>query len=86
MLDFTAAPVFRARVLDREQRLRRDRPARRATLTSAANLPKRGATVGVNPVSNVTYVMLGSLTINSGGSLTVAPGVVIKPVAGYRSS
>ncbi|MBI1799352.1 MAG: hypothetical protein HYR73_06660, partial [Candidatus Eisenbacteria bacterium] len=53
---------------------------RGGTLNTTATLTKRGATVGVNPISNVTYVLLNSLTINSPGSLTISPGVVIKPL------
>lgn len=83
VLDFTAAPVFSSLVFSTANNGYDAIGLRGATLTSAANLPKRGATVGANPVSNVTYVLLGSLTINSGGSLTVSPGVVIKPVSGY---
>ncbi len=83
VLDFTAAPSFSSLVFSTANNGYDAIGLRGATLTSAASLPKRGATVGVNPVTNVTYVLLGSLTINSGGSLTVSPGVVIKPVAAY---
>jgi hypothetical protein len=50
------------------------------TLTANANLIQRNFT----NVSNITYVLLGSLTIPSGRTLTVQPGVVIKPVGAYQ--
>lgn len=83
VLDFTAAPVFSSLVFSTANNGYDAIGLRGATLTSAATLPKRGATVGANPVANVTYVMLGWLTINAGGSLTVNPGVVIKPTGAY---
>jgi hypothetical protein len=81
VLDFTAAPVFSSLVFSSANNGYDAFGLRGSTLTSGVNatLPKRGATVGLNPVTNVTYVLLGSLTINAGASLTVNPGVVIKP-------
>ncbi|MCC6649690.1 MAG: T9SS type A sorting domain-containing protein, partial [Candidatus Eisenbacteria bacterium] len=83
VLDFTAAPVFSSLVFSTANNGYDAMGLRGATLTTPAVLPQRGATVGVNPVSNVTYVLFGGVTINAGGSLTVNPGVVIKPVGGY---
>jgi hypothetical protein len=85
VLDFTAAPVFSSLVFSTANNGYDAFGLRGATLTTgqSATLPKRGATVGANPVPNVTYVLLGSLTINTGASLTINPGVVIKPSAGY---
>ncbi|MBI5710892.1 MAG: hypothetical protein HZC42_11400 [Candidatus Eisenbacteria bacterium] len=83
VLDFTAAPVLSSLVFSSANNGYDAFGLRGGTITSATVLPKRGATVGINPISNVTYVLLGSLAINSPGSLTIDPGVVIKPVAGY---
>ncbi len=83
VLDFTAAPVFSSLVFSSANNGYDAFGLRGGTLTSNATLPKRGATVGANPINNVTYVLLGSLTVNPGVSLTINPGVVIKPVAGY---
>jgi len=52
------------------------------SLATTATLPKRAATFGVNAISNVTYLMISTITINSPGSLTINPGVVIKPLGG----
>jgi len=82
VLDFTAAPVFSSLVFSSANNGYDAFGLRGGTLTGATSLPKRGATVGINPVSNVTYVLLSSLTINVGASLTVSPGVVIKPLGG----
>lgn len=84
VLDFTATPVFSSLVFSSANNGYDAIGLRGATLTSgtSATLPRRGATVGVNPVTNVTYVLLGSLTINAGASLTIASGVVVKPVGG----
>ena len=81
VLDFTATPVLSSLVFSTADNGYDAFGLRGGFLTSAATLPQRGATVGVNPISNVTYVLLSTLTINSGGDLTVDPGVVIKPVA-----
>ncbi|HEY6867344.1 MAG TPA: right-handed parallel beta-helix repeat-containing protein, partial [Candidatus Eisenbacteria bacterium] len=51
-------------------------------LSAAASVPKRAATVGVTPITNVTYVLLSTLTINPTGSLTISPGIVLKPLSG----
>ena len=82
VLDFTAQPVFSSLVFSSANNGYDAFGLRGGTLTGTATLPKRGATVGINPVSNVTYVLLSSLTINVGASLTVSPGVVIKPLGG----
>lgn len=50
------------------------------TLTADGNLIQRNFTT----VNNITYVLLGSLTIPSGRTLTMQPGVVIKPVGAYQ--
>jgi len=85
VLDFTATPVFSSLVFSSANNGYDAFGLRGTTLTSGqfATLPQRGATVGVSPISNVTYVLLGSLTIDAGAGLTINPGVVIKPVAGY---
>ncbi len=80
VLDFTAAPVFSSLVFSSANNGYDAFGLRGGTLTGTATLPKRGATVGLNPVSNVTYVLLSSLTINVAASLTISPGVVIKPL------
>lgn len=83
LIDFTANPSFSSLAFSTANNGYDAIGLRGGTLTSATSLIQRGATVGVNPVTNVTYVMLNSLTINAGGSLTISPGVVIKPVAAY---
>jgi hypothetical protein len=83
VLDFTAAPVFSSLVFSSANNGYDAIGLRGGTLTSAASLIKRGATVGINPITNVTYVLFNTVTINAGGSLTVSPGVVIKPVSTY---
>lgn len=80
VLDFTATPVFSSLVFSSANNGYDAFGLRGGTLAGAATLPKRGATVGINPVTNVTYVLLSGLTINVGASLTVNPGVVIKPL------
>lgn len=82
VLDFTATPVFSSLVFSTANNGYDAFGLRGGTLAGTATLPKRGATVGINPVSNVTYVLLSGLTINVGASLTVNPGVVIKPLSG----
>jgi len=84
VLDFTATPLFSSLVFSSANNGYDAFGLRGATLTAGqfATLPKRGATVGANPVSNVTYVLFGSLTINAGAGLTISPGVVIKPTGG----
>jgi hypothetical protein len=84
VLDFTAAPVLSSLVFSSSNNGYDAFGLRGGTLLNgtSATLPQRGATVGVNPVSNVTYVLFGSLTINVGASLTINPGVVIKPIGG----
>lgn len=82
VLDFTATPVLSSLVFSSANNGYDAFGIRGGTLTGAATLPKRGAIVGANPISNVTYVLLSSLTINVGASLTIQPGVVIKPIGG----
>ncbi len=82
VLDFTATPVLSSLVFSSANNGYDAFGVRGGTLSSVATLPQRGATVGVNPISNVTYVLLSSLIIASGGSLTIDPGVVIKPISG----
>ncbi len=83
VIDFTANPAFSSVAFSTANNGYDAIGLRGGTLTSATSLTKRGATVGVNPIANVTYVLLSSLTIASGGSLTISPGVVIKPIAAY---
>ncbi len=83
VLDFTAAPVFSSLVFSSANNGYDAFGLRGGTLTSNATLPRRGATVGANPIGNVTYVLLSSLTVNPGVTLTINPGVVIKPLGGY---
>src|SRR5262245_12206331 len=49
-----------------------------------ATWPKRAATFGATPIANLAYVVLGSITINPGASLTLSPGIVVK-IAGSAS-
>lgn len=83
VIDFTANPSFSSLAFSSANNGYDAIGLRGGTLTTPTSLVQRGATVGVNPVSNVTYVLFNSVTINSGGSLTISPGVVIKPVGGY---
>jgi hypothetical protein len=85
VLDFTASPVFSSLVFSSSNNGYDAIGLRGGTLAAGtvATLPKRGATVGANPITNVTYVLFGALTINSGASLTVDPGVVIKPTSSH---
>lgn len=84
VLDFTATPVLSTLVFSSANNGYDAFGLRGAILGSgtSATLPRRGATVGASPIANVTYVLLGSLTINAGASLTIASGVVIKPTGG----
>lgn len=82
VLDFTATPVFTSLVFSSSNNGYDAIGLRGGTLTGPTTLPKRGATVGANPVTNVTYVLLGSLTISASASLTIDPGIVLKPVGG----
>lgn len=50
------------------------------TLSQNGTIVKRNFT----DIDNVTYVMLGSVTVPSGLSLNIDPGVVIKSESGYR--
>ena len=84
IVDFTSTPVISNLAFSGGDNGYDAFGLRGGTLTTTATLTKRGATIGVNPVSNVTYVLLSSLTINSPGNLTISPGVVIKPLgAGF---
>ncbi len=49
------------------------------TLDGANTLRIRGATLGVSPIDNFVYILLNDVTISGGGSLTIDPGVVVKP-------
>lgn len=80
VLDFTAAPVFSDLVFSNADNGYDAFGLRGATLSTTAGLPQRGATVGVSPLTNVTYVLLGNLTISASGWLTISPGVVVKPL------
>ena len=80
VLDFTAVPVFSNLVFSSADNGYDAFGLRGGTLATVVNLPQRGATVGINPISNVAYVMLGSLTISAGAGLTINPGVVVKPL------
>lgn len=79
-LDFTAAPVLDAVVFSSSDNGYDAFGLRGGTLTTSATLTIRGATVGATPISNVTYVLLSGLQISPSGSLTIDPGVVIKPL------
>lgn len=83
VLDFTSAPVLSSLVFSSSNNGYDAFGLRGGFLTTNASLPKRGATVGANPITNVTYVLLGSITINPGVTLTIQPGVVMKPVGGF---
>jgi len=84
VLDFTATPVLSSLVFSSSNNGYDAFGLRGGTLSGGtfATLPQRGATVGANPISNITYVLFGSLTINAGAGLTINPGVVIKPIGG----
>ncbi|MCP4550146.1 MAG: hypothetical protein GY835_27105 [bacterium] len=49
------------------------------TLMGSNTLRIRGATLGVNPIDNIVYILLSDFTVDGGGQLTIDPGVVIKP-------
>lgn len=83
VIDFTANPSFSSLAFSTANNGYDAIGLRGGTLVTPTSLTQRGATVGVNPVTNVTYVLLGSLTINAGGSLTISPGVVIKPTSAF---
>jgi len=84
VLDFTAAPVFSNLVFSSADNGYDAFGLRGGALSSVVTLPQRGATVGISPVTNVTYVLLGSLTIGATGGLTIDPGVVIKPSSAHE--
>lgn len=84
VIDLTSNPTFSSVAFSSSDNGYDAIGLRGGTLTSGAySLVQRGATVGVNPITNVTYVLLSSLTINAGASLDVQHGVVIKPVSAY---
>jgi len=83
VLDFTAAPVFSNLVFSSADNGYDAFGLRGGTLSTVVTLPQRGATVGVSPITNVTYVLLGSLYIMGTGGLTIDSGVVIKPASTY---
>ncbi len=82
VMDFTSNPTLLRLSFSNGNNLFDAFGLRGMTLTTAATLPKRGATVGATPYTNITYVLLGGLLINPTGSLTIASGVVIKPYGG----
>ena len=83
MMDMNATPTFQNVTFSQGNNGWDAIGLKTATLASGtATLTKRAATVGITPYSNLTYVMLGSLTINSGASFVVSHGIVIKPLAG----
>ena len=49
------------------------------TLSGSNTLRIRGATLGASPVDNFVYILLGDVTVNALGSLTIDAGVVVKP-------
>jgi parallel beta-helix repeat protein len=49
------------------------------TLTGANTLRIRGATLGATPIPNLVYILDSDFTVAVGGSLTIQPGVVVKP-------
>ncbi|MDH3457653.1 MAG: right-handed parallel beta-helix repeat-containing protein [Gemmatimonadota bacterium] len=51
------------------------------TLSGPNTLRIRGATLGITPIDNLVYILLSDITIAGGGSLTIDPGVVVKPKA-----
>src|SRR5262249_21190469 len=83
VLDLTANPTFSSLVFSSLDNGYHAIGRRGNTLTTGAyNLVQRGARVGANTITNVTYVLLSSLTINAPASLTIQHGVVIKPLPG----
>ncbi|MEZ5064430.1 MAG: right-handed parallel beta-helix repeat-containing protein [bacterium] len=49
------------------------------TLAVGANvIPVRGTTLSGTPISNLTYLLLGDIVVNSGATLTLNAGVVMK--------
>ncbi len=82
VLDFTANPAISNLVFSSSNNGYDAFGLRGGTLASNASLVRRGATVGNDAISNVTYVLLSSLTVNAGVTLNVAGGVVVKPLGG----
>jgi len=52
------------------------------TLAGANTLRIRGATLGASPIDNFVYILLDDVTVAGGGTLTIDPGVVVKPKSG----
>lgn len=48
------------------------------TLSGINSIPIRGTTIGGSPISNLTYLLLGDISVNEFATLTIDPGVVIK--------
>ncbi|GJM44330.1 MAG: hypothetical protein DHS20C21_11720 [Gemmatimonadota bacterium] len=48
------------------------------TLTGANSLPVRGTTIGGSPIPNITYLLLGDITIAPAATLNVDAGVIVK--------
>ncbi len=83
VIDFTSNPSFSSVAFSSSDNGYDAIGVRGGTLPAgASSLVQRGATVGANPITNVTYVLLSSLTIPATASLTVQHGVVIKPIPG----
>ena len=83
VIDFTANPTFSSLVFSSSDNGYDAIGVRGGTLSAGAySLVQRGATVGVNPVTNITYVLFSSLTIPVGSSLAIQHGVVVKPING----
>jgi len=83
IVDFTSTPVLSNLAFSSGDNGYDAFGLRGGTLITTATLTKRGAQIGLNPIANVTYALLASLNINTPGSLTINPGVVIKPIAAY---
>ncbi len=52
------------------------------TLSGSNTLRIRSATLGVTPIPNLVYILTSTMTVGAAGSLTIQPGVVVKPKAG----
>jgi len=53
-----------------------------STLSGVNHLGIRGATLGISPIENFVYILLGNITIAPAANLSIQPGVVIKPKTG----
>jgi len=74
VMSFEANPVFTNNVLSFMDNQYDAIGLRGGTLTQNAHLIKRNFTT----VNNITYVMLGEITVPAGLTLTIDPGIVIK--------